>query len=287
MRIRFVLCFLAIALCASISAVSAKRLSSGVAKLPIDKTGHITQLSSINKSYRSSGKLHKAVISADNSESLARAIDAGAIQIGDYGSFKLFALDEGALRRSEEIQRAETLSSSRDSELSQSDDNIVVRDDFNLLLLRSGAIDTTDSDSPGTFVGMGRSASEFGLQSALPNNDKISDTPGQLRLVQFIGPVKKSWLQELEASGLEIIAYVPNDGYLVRGDETARTRLQSRNRIAEARGEGFIQWDGLFLDAQKIHPALSEAMNTAQGEITVAVQFAPRSPRNSFAMTAT
>ena len=93
MRIRFVFCLLAIALCASISAVSAKRLSSGMSELSTIKAGRIAQLSSINKSYRSSGKLHKAVIPGDDSESLARAIDAGAIQIADYGSFKLMAID--------------------------------------------------------------------------------------------------------------------------------------------------------------------------------------------------
>jgi Subtilase family len=274
MRIRFVFCFLAIALCASISAVSAKRLSSGMSEPATVKAGLITQLSSINKSYRSSGKLHKAVIPGDDSESLARAIDAGAIQIADYGSFKLMAMDESALRRSEETQRTATLSSLPDPKLSDPDDSIVVRDDFNLLLLRSGAIDTTDADAPGAFVGMGRSASSFGLQSAAPGNDQVSGRPGQLRLVQFIGPVKKSWLQEIEASGLEIIAYVPNNGYLVRGDENARASLRNRNKLAEARGEGFIQWEGLFLDEQKIHPALSEAMNAPRGEITVAVQFA-------------
>ena len=275
MRIRLFLCFLTIALCASISAVSAKRISSGTAELPTVKSGRIAQLSSINKSYRSSGKLHKAVIPGDDFESLARAISGGAIQIADYGSYKLLAMDVSALRRSEESERA-TLSSLADSKLSDSDDSIVVRDDFNLLLLRSGAIDTTDAAAAqGAFVGMGRSASSFGLQAASPSSDQVSGRPGQLRLVQFIGPVKKSWVQELEASGLEIIAYVPNNGYLVRGDENERASLRNRNSLAEARGEGFIQWEGLFLDEQKIHPALNEAINAPRGEITVAVQFAP------------
>jgi hypothetical protein len=75
------------------------------------------------------------------------------------------------------------------------------------------------------------------------------------RLVQFVGPIKKAWLHELEASGLELIAYVPNNGYLVRGDSGARAQLLSRNQIAESRGEGFVQWDGIFSEQQKIHPA--------------------------------
>src|SRR6185436_5251093 len=53
-------------------------------------------------SYRSPGKLHKAIIQSQDLESLAQAKAAGAIEIADYGSFKLFALDEGALAVAEE-----------------------------------------------------------------------------------------------------------------------------------------------------------------------------------------
>jgi hypothetical protein len=275
MRIRLFFCFIAIALCASISVVSAKRLSS-VAALQTLKSGRTTQLSSINKSYRSPGKLHKAIIPGDDAEVLARAIADGAIPIADYGSFKLLALNENALNRSEEIEQASAPSNSADSSGLETDNKLEVRDDLNLLFLRSGVIDTTESELTGKFVGMGRSAISLGFRAsaATPSDDDVSRGSGQLRLVQFIGPVKKAWLQELEASGLELIAYVPNNGYLVRGDSNARARLLSRNQIAESRGEGFVQWDGIFSEQQKIHPALSEAMNKS-GELTVAVQFAP------------
>jgi hypothetical protein len=69
---------------------------------------------------------------------------------------------------------------------------------------------------------------------------------------------------------------VPNNGYLVRSDSNARNRLMSRNQVAAARGEGFIQWEGPFLAEHKIHPALFEAMSAnsseKSGELTVGVQ---------------
>jgi hypothetical protein len=128
---------------------------------------------------------------------------------------------------------------------------------LNVLLLRSGGIDTTGDETAGSFVGMGRSAAALGVQAA-PLLPAASGGASQLRLVQFVGPVKRA-ARSLEASGLEVIAYVPNNGYLVRGDSNARARLMGRNQNAERRGEGFVQWEGAFLDEHKIHPALGEA----------------------------
>src|SRR5215471_301787 len=187
MRIRLLLCFIAIALSASISAVSADRLSKGVGGIKDVKSGSTNQISSINKSYRSPGKLHKAFIPANDSEALARAIGNGAIEIADYGSFKLLALDESALNRSEEIDQA-SLSGFTKSGALESNNTLEVRDDLNLLLLRSGAIDTTDPDSPGKFTGMGKQGltAASRASAANPPDDDVNRGADQLRLVQFI-----------------------------------------------------------------------------------------------------
>jgi hypothetical protein len=301
MRMRSVFCFLAIALFLSISAVSANRLSSGITERSTAKAVSLHQRSSINAgSYRSPGTLHKAVVSSDDSNGLAQAKAAGAVEIADYGSFKLLAMDQAALERAEE--QAELRRRSRESEelrsgggsrsldgpaqtlSSVSADSFTplsVRDDFNVLLLRSGAVDTTGEDTSGSFVGMGHSAVSFGLHSVAASSSEAGGS-SQFRLIQFVGPVRRAWLDQLEASGLEAIAYVPNNAYLVRGDSHARARLMGRNKIAEARGEGFVQWEGAFLDQHKIHPSLGEVMTTTTGEITVAVQLAlGRAERNA------
>ena len=277
MRMRSLFCFFAIALFLSISAVSASRSSSGVTALSSVKAGSVHQRNSVNAgSYRSPGALHKALVSTDDPNGIAQAISAGAVEIADYGTFKLFAMDQPALERAEAQAKAHgggddlAIASARHHSASAS---LGVRDDFNVLLLRSGAIDTTDDETAGSFVGMGHSAASFGLQSlAAPRSEDSNRS--QLRLIQFVGPVKRAWLDQLEASGLEPIAYVPNNAYLVRGDSNARARLINRNQNAEARGQGFVQWEGAFLDEHKIHPSLGEAMSATTGKITVAVQLA-------------
>ena len=281
MRMRLVFCFFAIALFVSISVVGASRDASRVSQRSSIKTRGAHERNSVDaNSYRSPGKLHKAVVSASDSEALSRARATGAVEIADYGTFKLFALDEGALERFEQHHAMKLSSGGAEEPRSGGDDgsigsssSLAVRDDLNVLLLRSGAVDTTGDETPGSFVGMGRPAASFGLQSfSLATSEAAGKT--QLRLIQFVGPVKRAWLEQVEASGLEVIAYIPSNGYLVRGDSIARARLMGRNQIAEDRGEGFVQWESDFRVEHKVHPALGEAMSSGTGEVTVAVQLA-------------
>jgi hypothetical protein len=201
------------------------------------------------RSYRSPGRLRKVVIPADDQTALAEAISSGAIEISDYGSFKLLAMDDAALEGTESQQSIQSSTSSSSRSITSS--AFTVRDDFNVLLLRSGAIDTTVQDAPGSFIGMGRAANNQTAQAASVENERKSKG-SELRLIQFVGPVKRAWLDDLRASGLEPIAYVPNNGYLVRGNDSSRAQLM---RLA-ARGENFIQWEGPFTAEYKIHPRL-------------------------------
>jgi hypothetical protein len=262
---RLSLYFIAVAVLASVSIVGASGGANAGGSRPAKHTKAFAGASVNARSYRSPGKLHKIVVSSEDTDGEGQATAAGAVEIANYRSFKLFVVDDAALQRTESITHAET------SEAGIESAKLSVRDDFNTLLLRSGAIDTTSSDAAGEFVGMGGSASAFGIQSRASANSTAY--PGiQLRLVQFVGPVKRTWLTELTASGLEPVAYVPNNGYLVRGDQTAVARLKSSSQNAEARGEGFLQWQGPFLDEYKIHPALIDS--AAGTEVTVAVQLA-------------
>jgi len=241
MRMRLAGCFIAIALFVSLSATSPVRSFVGDGARSPSKAASIHEGSSISaSSYRSPGKLHKALISSQDLESLAQAKASGAIEIADYESFKLLAMDSDALQSAEE-KRAREAAEQRDdasftsASLSNSAASLAVRDDLNVLLLRSGAIDTTDDATPGTFVGMGRPTASYGVQSLTPVGSEIS-SGSPLRLVQFVGPIKRAWFEQLEASGVEPIAYVPNNGYLVRSDSNARARLMSRNEVAAAQG---------------------------------------------------
>src|SRR2546422_3679533 len=201
MRMRLAGCFIAIALFVFLSATSAVRSSVAVRPRSPFKAD-IHESSSISaSSYRSPGTLHKAVIPSGDVEALTQAKASGAIEIADYGSFKLLAMDNGALRSAEDLKatgaekRRDDPSSTLDSLLPNSAAYLAVRDDLNVLLLRSGAIDTTDETTKGTFVGMGRPAASYGLQS-LTSPDTQGSGGSPLRLVQFVGPIKRAWFEQ-------------------------------------------------------------------------------------------
>ncbi|MFY9607865.1 MAG: S8 family serine peptidase [Blastocatellia bacterium] len=234
--------------------------------------------------YRSPSQLRKVVIQASDVRAVERATASGAVELADYGSFKLFAMKQPALEEAEE-QRSRGEARQRDVDtitsapphLGSSDSGLLstsasasftVRDDFNVLFLRSGAIDTTAEDAPGNFIGLGRVSVSDRARAAA--RGQSTSGPG-LGLIQFIGPVKGAWLDRLRASGLEPIAYVPNNGYLVRGDAQTRARVLN---LAQS-DEQFVQWEGDFEARHKVHPALVDFINNDPGaEITVAIQVA-------------
>src|SRR6185503_13832819 len=103
MRMRLAGSFIAIALFLSLSAANSVRSSAGVGAKSPSKPGSLNESNTISAaSYRSPGKLHKAVIPSHDLEALVQAKAAGAIEIADYGSFKLFAMDNSALHSAEE-----------------------------------------------------------------------------------------------------------------------------------------------------------------------------------------
>lgn len=240
------------------------------------------------RSYRSNSGLHKIVIAADDATAIERAKEVGALEISDYGSYKLFALNQKALEVYEstetKISNSEngvvpgTFPALESHEQSADDSKkaLQIRDDFNVLLLRSGIIDTSGEAD---FLGVGQaiatpsSTDSTGIFLPAAPMQKAKFTGQRLRLIQFAGPVKRAWLDELQASGIEPIAYVPNNGYLVRQDANASAKLDAKIRAAQNQNEAFIQWTGDYKDEEKIHPALLAAMETG-GEVTVAVQIA-------------
>jgi hypothetical protein len=221
-------------------------------------------------SYRSPGRLRKIIVNASDAEAVDRTIRAGAVEIADYGSYSLFVIEQPSLPDLDRSISASAVSGAGETNNSP----LVVRDDFNLLLLRSGEIDTIAEDAIGGFVGLGR-ATESGPRAArsLGWNAAASEPGAALRIVQFIGPVKDEWLDGLRASGMEPIAYVPNNAYLVRSSAVARDRLRASS--ASAGAASFIQWEGPFKDEYKLHPELKQAsIERPDEQITVAIQVA-------------
>jgi hypothetical protein len=244
-----------------------------------------------SRAYRSSAGLHKITIAAEDTAAIEQLKGLGAVEISDYQSFKLFALRQAALEAFEasretqivneegvkSISRLSAEGASQTATFEQS--SVQIRDDFNVLMLRSGIIDTSDDAG---FLGVGNELTSHSTDnsSTTAAMQKESFKGSRLRLIQFAGPVKRAWFDELQKLGLEVVAYVPNNAYLVREDAGSASRLAGSIREAQSDGAAFIQWQGDFKPEYKIQPGLLTSMSEG-GEVSVAVQFVTTRDKSS------
>jgi hypothetical protein len=97
-------------------------------------------------------------------------------------------------------------------------------------------------------------------QKALQQDDADEAYTGEsLHLIQFAGPIKDEWLKAVEATGTELVHYIPNNGYLVWADASGRHKL---NILAE---QGtFLQLSIPYLSSFKLGPTLGIEQATAK-----------------------
>ncbi|MFN0108319.1 MAG: S8 family serine peptidase [Blastocatellia bacterium] len=142
----------------------------------------------------------------------------GAQFVADYGLFQVFNADEqlvGGIKPG---------------------NGVSFSDEDNLVLLNAGTLDTTRPE----------------LQQQRGRAESFSNGEAGLHLVQFAGPIKPNWYAALEATGVKIVNYIPNNAYLVYGEEQELARL-----TAWASRSEFVQWDGEYKSEYKLDPSLS------------------------------
>jgi hypothetical protein len=88
--------------------------------------------------------------------------------------------------------------------------------------------------------------------------DPLLDAGYDYYLVQFIGPVKGSWVEALEAAGAEVFDYVPTSSFITAMDAETLQRVQ---------GLPFVSWVGIYHPAYKISPPLLEPAESARAVI--------------------
>lgn len=179
-------------------------------------------------------RLHKLFISATDTAAYNLLAQAGAIREEvNYGSFKLVIVDEEPLGGRAALQAL----------------LVTPRDEQSLLALNGYVLDTSNAQP---------------LQQELPADLKQSRMAaarnanawpdGGLFIVQFIGPIQDAWLTELDATGADIITYIPNNAYVVRADRRAALALMQMKDQ-----HSFVQWVGDYEPAYKLTPALRSA----------------------------
>lgn len=158
-----------------------------------------------NPSYRSPSGRHK--IELRDEELVRHVLEEGGRVIADYGSYKLLEVNSDIAR------------------VIGNNDKVEFRDEYNLIMLNAGELDTTDEK----------------LAEAKPQGLNFSGK--RLHLVQFAGPVRPEWFDELVDAGVQVISYIPNNAYLVYGDRRSLRRVQ---RLTDRKTN--VQWDGEYRD---------------------------------------
>ncbi len=86
----------------------------------------------------------------------------------------------------------------------------------------------------------------FDPLKATPSWDtQTGDSSSGLRLVQFYGPTKEKWLEELETNGLEILQYIHPFTYVVWGEAS---------NLTKSREETYVRWTGDYEPAYALLP---------------------------------
>jgi uncharacterized repeat protein (TIGR01451 family) len=173
--------------------------------------------------YRSPVYLHKVSVS---SALVARQMqDDGARLVADYGTQYVLEADETAIQSGRRCGDVE------------------VRDDYNVVMLNAGPIDTTTPEGKS----LRKAAGDF--------------TAKRLHLIQFAGPVQSKWFEALTATGVQVITYIPSNTYLVYGDDGSLKQL-----AALATSPELVQWDAPYADAYKLDPSVKpvDAMGKPQ-----------------------
>ncbi|HWN98484.1 MAG TPA: S8 family serine peptidase [Blastocatellia bacterium] len=130
-----------------------------------------------------------------------------------------------------------------------------------LILFKRGSLNTRESRSLDNAIRSLRSSESSSVSSRLST-----------RVIQFGGPVKSEWIDRLRSAGVEIIGYIPNNAYVVRGGPVQlenAANLHGGDSVDDTRP---IQWIGRLEPIQKIDPVFSDEMLVSRTTANVAVE---------------
>lgn len=121
-----------------------------------------------------------------------------------------------------------------------------------LILFKRGPLDTR------LLADLDTSQSDILAQS---NPASASLSSRQLRVIQFRGAIRRSWIERLKATGAEIIGYIPNNAYIIRGSARQLARVAAMDAGPRADDARPVQWMGRFHEIYKIDPSLDKSTN--------------------------
>lgn len=154
--------------------------------------------------------------------------------------------------------------SSNGSRAQEFNRQLEARKNPNLILFRRGWLDTRASDILDTSADDSQAPGRVSSSSI--------QRPKLTRVIQFDGPPRSEWIERLRAAGVEVIGYIPNNAYIVRGgaSELARTAALHGGRSTDAVHP--IQWMGRLDPLHKIDPAFGDELLASRASRNVSVE---------------
>ena len=178
---------------------------------------------------------HKIIVDSSDVATLKELARSGATLLVDYGPFSLW-------RTNDPHQQAVGARAS-----------VTVRDDFDVIHLRGSGVSNTVN----------------GAASVAANVRQSKATGFQFWMVQFVGPIKPDWLAKLHALGIEIVAYMPNNAYVVWLDGPRLTQLEGLTN-----SDPTVQWNGPYHPAYRLAPSLQGGKHPQTAQlVAVTVEF--------------
>jgi len=171
---------------------------------------------------------HKLVVDSRDVATLKQLTQSGAKMLVDYGAFSLWKTTDP--QHQAVAARA----------------SVKTRDDFDVVHLRGGKSINTITGAP--------------VVASTVRQSQTSDF--QFWMVQFIGPIKPAWLAKLRKMGIEIVAYMPNNAYVVWLDGAHLTQLEGLPT-----SDPTVQWTDAYHPAYRIAPALQNATVTQVAQL--------------------
>ncbi|MDX2031386.1 MAG: S8 family serine peptidase [Blastocatellia bacterium] len=202
----------------------------------------------IPSTYLNNQSTHKLILREDETEVYRQLAARGAIREEyDYGSFRMVIVDE-------------TAAGGRNALAAMP---VAPRDDQNMLMLNGYVLDTSSAQP------LSRELPAELRQTRMAQARAGRFAPDQgLYIVQFVGPIQDRWLNELQATGADLVSYVPNNAYIVRTDRRSAALLaQMKDQSSH------VQWVGDYEPAFRMSPELRAMRETGDTEyVRVVVQ---------------
>jgi subtilase family protein len=133
----------------------------------------------------------------------------------------------------------------------------------NLILFKRGALDT------GARVDLDTSADDLQAVSSMSVT-----SAKRTRIVQFAGAIRPAWISSLRAAGAEIVGYVPENAYIIRGGPQELARVAMLHGGADWEEARPIRWMGQLPAVQKLNPTYTDEMLTgaSRGAVDVEIE---------------